>query len=449
MKNKIIAMTTNNYSIKDIHIWLDNKRKEIEDFCCEIIRHKSPTGRERDIQYFFYNYLKEELEPDYLKMCEKSNNRPNIIAVWRGTDLKGSGILLNGHVDVVDVSEKELIKWNTDPWTPLMINGRIYGRGASDMKGGITSMLWALKAIKEHRVKLKKNIGLELVVGEELMEHEIGTTAATKCLIEAGYKFEFAIIPEPTNLEIHVISPGAFVLEIEVTGREVHDGVRNVILYPQPWGVPSGEDVGVDAIEKIILIYEALRLLERNLVLRWKHKILGSGGYPEGRDIQGVGSLVNFNIAFIEGGTYISSVPGYAKISANCYYPPWLNFEEVKSKILEAINALTRYDEYLSKKPPKVTFSMFWPPYETDVDNIYCQKLALSYEEVTGRRKIYSGFRAVSDISFLQSLGIKGVCFGPGDLTMGAHGPNEYVPVNQLIEAAKVIATFLIKCCSK
>jgi acetylornithine deacetylase len=280
------------------------------------------------------------------------------------------------------------------------------------------------------------------------MEHEIGTTAATKALKDDGYEFEFALIPEPTNLEVHVISPGAFVLEIKVMGREVHDGVRNVILYPQPWGVPSGSDVGADAIEKIVLIYNALRYLERDVIMRWKHKLLGGGGYPRGPDLQGVGSFFNLNIALIEGGTYISSVPGYAKISANCYYPPWLSFEDVKNLILKTLDSLASYDSWLARNPPKVSFSMLWPPYETEINNPYCEILALSIKEATQKEVVYSGFKAVCDVSFLQPFGIKGVCFGPGDLTMGSHGPNEYVPIHQIIDAAKSIATFLIRTCN-
>ena len=85
-----------------------------------------------------------------------------------------------------------------------------------------------------------------------------------------------------------------------------------------------------------MVIYNALRELERSLIMRWRHRILGGGGYPEGFDSQGVGSLFNINIALIEGGTYISSVPGYAKITANCYYPPMLSFDDVKKNTQKA-----------------------------------------------------------------------------------------------------------------
>ena len=115
-------------------------------------------------------------------------------------------------------------------------------------------------------------------------------------------------------------------------------------------------------------------------------------------------------------------------------------------KILKKLDSIVANDDWLTLNPPKVSFSMIWPPYETEVENHFCQKLASSLMEC-GKKPIFSGFRAVSDASFLQQQGINSVCFGPGDLSMGTHGPNEYVPISQIVECAKVVAIFLLKCC--
>ncbi|MEM3449521.1 MAG: ArgE/DapE family deacylase [Nitrososphaerota archaeon] len=434
--------------------WIEDHKNELVNFCLELIKYKSITGNESDIQEtFLYPFIKNNLNTEYLEIysATSAKNRPNIIGILntKKSSSVGNSLLLNAHVDVVDVPTNQLERWTINPWNPTIKNGKIYGRGASDMKAGITAMIWAMKAIQEVGLEPNGKVGFELVVGEELMEHEIGTTAATKKLLEKGYQFNFCIDPEPTSCEIHTLSCGTFDFEIEIQGKEIHTANRNSVLYPQRWGIPCGEEVGVDAIKKIIEIAGLLEKIEKQYALKWRHPILGGGGVPIHEDTQGVGSTFTINVSFIEGGTYIASVPGIAKIKAQCYYPAWVEYEEVKRIIEKTLNHYSKIDEWLVKNPPKIKFAniFHWPPYQTDIEHPACKKLGEAWEMSTKRKAIYSGFKAVNDLAFIQKLGIPGVSFGPGDLSMGVHGPDEYVPIEQIVECCKTLALFILIWC--
>jgi len=434
--------------------WINEHKEQIINFCADLIKYKSTTNNEVHVQRdFLFPFLKENFQFKEIEIfsASKEHERPNIIAIaGEGSRARGRNLLFNGHVDVVDVPKSQLSRWKVEPWSPKIVDNKIYGRGASDMKGGITAMLWAVKAVQETNIQLEGNVGIELVVGEETMEHEIGTTAATKRLLERGFNFDVCIDPEPTACEIHTMSCGTFDFEVQVVGREIHTANRNLLLYPQRWGISCGKEVAVDAISKIMEVIEVLRKLEREYSMRWRHPILGGGGHPIHEDLQGVGSTFTLNVSFIEGGTYISSVPGDAKIICQCYYPPWVRYENVVNMIKEAIENYSKIDSWLRENPPKLSFGkrFHWPPYETPIDHPACKMLGEAWEKVTSRKAVYSGFKAVNDLTFIQAFGIPGISFGPGDLSMGAHGPNEHVPIDQLIECTKTLALFIAEWCA-
>lgn len=430
--------------------YITENRDEIINFCVKLVECKSITGHELKIQRdVILPFLKREMvwdEIDFFSVIP-SDERPNINAVLKGND-QGNCLLFNSHVDVVDVPENQLLRWTRDPWKPFIEDEKLYGRGSNDMKGGIASMIWAAKALMDLNVELKGTLAMEFVIGEESMQHQFGTTAATKRLLNKGHKFQFCIDPEPTNCEIHNVSAGTFDFEIVVSGREVHTAMRNLVLYPQRWGIPSGKVVGVDAVAKLIDILKLLEKLERQWVHRWKNPILGSGGYPAHEDTQGVGCFT-INPSFIEGGTYIASVPGYAKAHCQCYYPAWVKYEDVVADIKNAIDAYVSTDDWLRENPPKFTAGkvFVWPPYETDSTHSGCQALANAWKEAVGKPAQFSGFKAVDDVAFIQALGIPGVSMGPGDLSMGAHGPDEHVPTVHMVNCAKAFACFIIDWC--
>ncbi len=133
----------------------------------------------------------------------------------------------------------------------------MFGRGASDMKGGNAALIWAAKAIIDCGVKLQGDLIAESVSGEESAE---GKTIGAASTVERGHRANFAIVAEPTGCEIQIESPALFLFELTVRGKATHTASRNLVIFPQPYGVPNGTEVGVDAISRMKLF---LDLFER------------------------------------------------------------------------------------------------------------------------------------------------------------------------------------------
>lgn len=380
-----------------VNQWITDHHDQILKFCCDLLACKSVTGDELPIQRdVLLPFLRKEMQWDAITLVgsDPEQERPNINAVMTGRDPIG-GLLFNGHVDVVDVPENQLARWTKDPWHPLVEEGCLYGRGANDMKGGVACMVWAAKALMDWGIDFQRPLAVELVIGEEGGDgRSHGTTAATKALLAEGYRFGFSVDPEPTNCEIHTVSAGTFIFEVTIPGKEVHTSMRNLVLYPQRYGIPSGYAVGVDAVAKLIDILKLFEKLERQWVHRWRHPVLGSGGYLRHEDAQGVGCFT-INPSFIEGGTYIASVPGYAKARLQCYYSAWLSQSDVVKEIKQVVDAYASIDDWLRLHPPEFSVTEEWPPYNTDVNHSGCQGLYKAWEEATGRVTQFSGFKAV------------------------------------------------------
>ena len=430
--------------------YIEEKKDDIVDFLCRYLEYKSVNpgipgkGQELEVQ----KWISERFEEmgfdkvDYWAVDEEKK-RPNVVGTIRGTG-GGRSLILNGHSDVVPVPEAQLRRWTVDPWKPTVKDGRVFGRGASDMKGGNTAMIWAAKALIDNDVRLKGDLFVECVPGEESNE---GGTIGTASTADRGYKAPFAIVVEPSNCEIQPITPGAFFFELTVYGKEAHTGERNLVIFPQRYGVPSGPQVGVDAISKMIPYLQFFQRLETQWNQRWRHEVLGGGGYPT-PDTQGTG-VFTINPSLIEGGTYIGSVPGYCKLTCLVWYPSWLKAEDVWSEIKRHVDAIASTDDWLKEHPPefKAPVIQNWEPNEISRDHEGCKILSKAWKEATGREPVISGFKAVCDVTYFGKRNIPAVVFGPGDLSMGVHGPDEYIPIDQLIKAAKTYAAMAMEWC--
>jgi acetylornithine deacetylase len=431
--------------------WLEASAGEMFDCLGQWVACNSTFPNELPLQRDLAEpFMREQLGLDEVarvNACAEAD-RPFVVGVWRGTG-GGRNLLLNGHIDTIGAPGTMRDRWDTDPWQPIVKDGRLYGRGVSDMKAGVVAMLWAVRALKAAGFRPRGHVLLETVPGEETMRPDIGTVAATRWLQERGYQIPFAIVTEPTHLEIHVRGIGQMDFSIEVMGKEIHTSMRNLSLYPQRYGIPQGSAVAVDAIQKLTRILLLLEEMERQWAMRWRHPLHGGGGFPIHEDAQGVGTF-SIVSTFIEGGTYEGSVPGWARVRGLINYPSWIDGDKVQGEFEGALRHHAQLDDWLREHPPlvKVGTVYDWPPFAGDHEAPGPMTLGQAYTRTTGKPAIFSGAKFVADAAFLRrEFKIPAVYFGPGDCSMGVHGPNEFVPLQQVMDCAKVLAATIVDWC--
>lgn len=234
------------------------RKRYIVDWLSQIIRFPSenhpPYGDEREIQLFISDecqsngfsvdmFSPDEIpqireHPSWLSGREYLNERKNVVSVWKGSG-KGRSILLSGHCDVAPA---DVEKWKVcKPYEPVIKDGKLYGRGSCDQKGGLAAAFWAVKILKELGFEPKGDIIFESVVDEEFAGGN-GTLASRL----KGYNADFAILTEPSNGCIYIGSIGAFLGEVLLSGKgslpffdkavpNPLNGISKVIKYFEEW----------------------------------------------------------------------------------------------------------------------------------------------------------------------------------------------------------------------
>lgn len=439
--------------MKDLRVqvlkYIDDHYSDMLAFLSKMISFNSgnPPGLELEAQ----NWLREQFQQfgfdtvDYWVVDEKKK-RPNVVAVKKGDG--GRALIFNGHMDVSPVSEEDAKKWTYGPWNATVKDGKVYGRGTSDMKGGITSVIWAAKSLLDNDIPLKGDLIIESAVGEEWGEHQLGTTA----ICQRGYKAPLAIVVEPTDCEIHAGQSGVIGWDIYLPGKPTHVANRNLTAFPQRTGVAMGDEVGVDAFRKMIKIVHALDELEAQWIMRKRQGAWGSGGIPN-PDQQGVG-LFNNALVAVEGGNFnVWAITGHCRLRGITYYPPWVTADDIRKELWATVESVAASDDWIAKKIKEGTLVFNtkilsdWPPVNMPMDHEGCKVLYNAWKEAVGTPTTYSGTKYVSDASFLALQGVPTIVMGPGDINMGCHGVDEYVPVRDLVNCAKTFALAAMDWC--
>jgi acetylornithine deacetylase/succinyl-diaminopimelate desuccinylase family protein len=447
--------------------YIDSRQSEIIDFLCELIELKpiNPVlsaddfsrGAVKGDEFAAQNWIKEKMrlfgfdEVDYWAN-DPEERRPNVVGTIAGK-AKGKSLILNGHVDVVPVPEEQLKRWTCDPYRATKKNGMVYGRGSCDMLGGLTAIIWAAKALLDNIVELKGDLYVESVTGEESNDGGFLGTATT---ITRGYKAPFAIVAEPTGGEIHTCTCGTMLFEMIVHGVEAHTAMKNLIVYTQRYGIPQGSRIGVDAVAKAVKYIIAFQEMEKNWNFRWRHPVLGGGGQPVAMDKEGVG-IFCITPTMIEGGTSITSIPAHCRLNCQVYYPSWINRRTVWAEVKKVISGVSDTDDWLKENPPTIKIDKaiegdleYIPPWdanEVSIDHQGCKKLASAWEQATGRQSIFSGFKAVCDVTHFGKNGIPAVVFGPGNLYAGVHGADECISMEDIVDCCKAFIAMVIDWC--
>ena len=368
---------------------------------------------------------------------EAAPGRHNLIGVLKGAG-GGKSLIFNGHIDTVPYTEPD--KWlGKDPFSGIVENGRIFGRGACDMKAGIVAQFAAAQALADCGIKLQGDLILESVLGEEWMEHQLGTTA----VIQRGYRADAAVIAEasapPVTLAVVPATSGMIWMTLTCRGKPAHFSVRDELV--RAGGL--GAEVGVHAIDKALFILNALKKLDDDWGQTKKHPLFRPGHftlYPGAISGGPVGIPVPFQFA------------GYCTMEYAIWHSPDEDPDDVKMEVTEFVLQAARLDPWLKENPPEIKWNFNWPATSIDPGHPIVRNMLAAHERVTidtaeiASHAQLQGFCAVDDASWLNAAGIPSVTYGPGSLHH-AHSENEFVPIEDVITATKVYAVAAMNWC--
>ena len=424
--------------MKTLYDHIDDHRADILKTLKEYINFRSVNteqlleGERSEIvecQQWVSNQLEKTGYFNKVDYYEKSEGRPNVVGVRNGNG-NGRSLHFNAHSDVVTVSEEQEAQWTTlSPFDGGVEDGKVWGRGASDMKAGGTAMIHAAKALAEHSVKLKGDLLLSFVDGEESGRADIGIFT----LPERGYSADFSIMTEPTNLEhIYHKTKGEIYFDIKIAGDSTHICNRYKTIWPQR---TKEDQIGVNAIDKMVKIINAFSELERSWGLEYNDPSLEPGA-------------TTVTVSMIRGGESFSAQAGECEMTIASMFAPQLSVKDIKKQLMDTIDYISDHDHWLKNHRPEV--SIPFPakePLNVSENDEGIKVLASSYEHVLGKSpKIGPGF-FVGDANYLFEKGQKCIYFGPGKADFGIHGTNEYVPVEHVIDAAKIYVSMAINWC--
>jgi acetylornithine deacetylase len=345
----------------------------------------------------------------------------------------GRSLILNGHVDVVPAGDASA--WPHDPWDGELEGGRLWGRGACDMKGGIAAGVVALRALGALGVRLAGDVVFQSVVDEETGGP--GTVAA----LARGHTADAAIVLEPTAREIVTVEGGLEWVRVVVRGRTGHSAVRYRSVHA------GGQGEAVSAIEKAVKLLAAVGELERHWAVHKLHPLMPRGittinpGVIAGGSGGGADGMPNGMVAY-------SNFADYCALGLSLKYLPSERGEDVRAEFEQYVARVAEADPWLREHPPEIEWGVSgvsFPPSEVPSDHPLVTGLSGAFRAVAGEPRL-GGFEAVSDLAWLAEAGIPAVLYGPGDFAQ-AHSSAEYVAVDELVEVTAVVALALCDWC--
>jgi acetylornithine deacetylase/succinyl-diaminopimelate desuccinylase family protein len=362
---------------------------------------QNPPGKEKELAQYVEEYLRSlGLNTELLDFLP---NRPNLFAEYKVND-KGKKFLFDGHLDTVPVGNSSL--WTVDPFSGTLKEGKIFGRGAADMKGSIAAFVHALETLIDSGVELNGSVHMLLTSDEEI------SALGTREFLKKGYSADASIVGEPSCLEVNVAHKGVARWRLKTLGKSTH---------------ASTPEEGANAIYKMAKVLNELEKLAKSYSMSSRqHPLLGKP---------------TLNVGTIVGGTKDNIVPDFCEITIDRRLLPGDRVEEVEREFNQLLSRLASDDPSL-----KFELKLYHShnPAETPSNHPFIILANLCVEKVLGERRPVKGFQATTEMSHLVEAGIPSIILGAGDIKV-AHTVDEYVLVDELVNCAKIYALILLK----
>ena len=383
-------------------------QQEIIDIISKLVSiegHKDVETRESKVAYYIKDLLEHENILTEIKEIEK--NRPNIYGKIKGQD-DTIQLMFNGHIDTVPGFTMDY-----EPFKPYIKDGKIYGRGSADMKGGITAMLAALLAVKREGIKLNKTVMFAGVIGEE--ERSKGTEQLIKDKIIPRN----VIIGEPSQLKVSIAHKGMEWIEVKFKGRATHG---------------SRPHEGINAI---YIASEFCRLINERLepeIESKKFELLGNG---------------TINVGRIIGGDDPNIVPDNCSVQIDRRWLPNETLESIHKEIEDLAKVASQKfgGNYEIRAMRELTASMINAPHSIDCNHKLVKTALETVEEVTGEKQLARDFPAWSDAGLLSNhTSAKCIILGPGNINQ-AHANDEFCYIDEILKASEIYFNLIKKLC--
>jgi acetylornithine deacetylase len=351
-------------------------------------------------EYEIGTYIEEVLRTIGLdpQFHEIKPDRVNVVAALKGSG-GGRSLMLNGHMDTVGVQGME------KPFSGEIKDGRVYGRGAQDMKGSLAGMLAVFKALADSKIRLKGDLVFAGVADEEF--RSIGTEALVQVV-----KTDAAIVTEPTGLDICLAHRGFGLFEFETIGHAAHG---------------SRYQDGIDANIHMGRILKELDKLSQTLLSSPAHPLLGPP---------------SLHVPVIEGGSELFIYSDRCKISVERRTLPGEVREDIQKEMDSILSTLSGHDQkfHASVKP-----ILYRNAYEISPESEIVKLISATAKRMLGREPGYIGHHWWEDSALLAEQGMETAIFGPiGD---GIHSHEEWVDIQSVVDFAEIITHCAIQYC--
>lgn len=326
-------------------------------------------------------------------------NRPNVIGVLKGSG-HGRSLMYNGHMDTVGVEGM------AKPFSGAIRDGKLYGRGAQDMKASLAAMIGSAKALRDAGITLAGDLVLAFVVDEESMS--IGTEGLVKEFVTDG-----AIVTEPTDLTLSRAHRGFIWYDVQTTGRAAHG---------------SRFKEGIDANMRMGRFLAQLDKLEQELLARRPHPLAGPP---------------SLHASLIKGGTEISVYAANCLLQVERRTIPGEIVASCTSELQAIIDRLAAEDDtFRATVTPKFSRE----PFEIGTDAAIVNTIAQATADQLGVPPQHTGQTYWTDAALLAQAGIETALIGP--IGAGLHSAEEWVDVQSVLDLTHILFQTAVRYCT-